>query len=203
MELDRGYLLAFEGVDGTGKSTHCKRLGEYLKKRGLPVLCLSEPTQGVWGQKIREILNKGRQGISPEEELDLFIKDRKEDVERNIGPALAEKKIVLIDRYYYSTAAYQGALGLDPESICRENERFAPAPNRVFIFVTPLETCLERIRKTRDSGTDSFEKLDYLKKVQRIFDTFTGPRFHRIDSSGPEDTVHAQLLKPINELFSL
>ena len=66
--------------------------------------------------KIRRLLSDGRQGISPQEELSWFINDRKEDIETNIMPALKKHKVVLMDRYYFSTAAYQGALGLDPRS---------------------------------------------------------------------------------------
>jgi len=201
LQVDRGYLIVFEGVDGTGKSTHCKLMAEHLEGKGFPVLRLAEPTRGFWGKKVREILAKGRGDVSPEEELAWFINDRKENVENNIRPALAQKKIVFMDRYYFSTAAYQGALGLNPDEILRENEAFAPVPDRVFIFSAPLEVCLERISKSRSSGPDSFEKLEYLKKVQKVFDTFTGPRFRRIDSSGSQEAVHAQLRNEICELF--
>lgn len=198
----RGHLIAFEGIDGTGKSTHCRLLADFLESRGFPVLRLREPTQGIWGKKIREIIGQGRKGLAPEDELELFIKDRKEDVELNILPALKEKKLVLIDRYYHSTAAYQGALGLDPERICRENEIFAPVPDRVFIFISPLETCLRRIAASRSSGPDSFETHEYLQKVQRIFDAFSGSRFRRIDSSGEYEAVQARLRNEMEEFLT-
>ncbi|MFQ5671564.1 MAG: dTMP kinase [Nitrospinales bacterium] len=201
MKLDRGYLIVFEGIDGTGKSTHCHLLTEYFQDNGLPVLRLREPTQGVWGRKIRNLLVQGRGGVTPEEELAWFINDRKEDVERNIRPALDQKKIILMDRYYFSTTAYQGALGLNPETILRENEAFAPAPDRVFIFTAPLPVCLERIRQSRNSGPDTFEKLEYLEKVQKIFDTFTGPRFRRVDSSASQEKVQARLRDEMVALF--
>lgn len=194
-------MIVFEGIDGTGKSTHCKLLLEYLQARGFSVISLSEPTRGAWGKKIRDLLVKGREGVSSEEELSWFINDRKENVERNILPALAQNKVVLMDRYYYSTAAYQGALGLDREKILRENQRFAPLPDRVFIFAAPLETCLERIKTQRVSGPDSFERFDYLEKVQRIFDSFVGSRFRRIDSSAPREAVHAQIRKEVEALL--
>ena len=203
MQIDRGYLIAFEGIDGTGKSTQCKLLAEHLKEEGFPVLHLVEPTQGIWGGKIRDILSKGRGNVSPEEELTWFINDRKEDVDQNIHPALNDKKIVLMDRYYFSTTAYQGALGLNPDEILKENEAFAPLPDRVYIFKAPLEVCLERISKSRSSGPDSFEKLEYLKKVQEIFDTFTGPQFRRIDSTNSQEAVHEQLRNEVCGLFPI
>jgi len=202
LKLDRGYLIVFEGIDGTGKSTHCRMLGDYLKSRGLPVERLFEPTKGHWGMKIRKLLMEGRGETPPDEELSWFINDRKEDVEKNIRPALAEKKIVLLDRYYYSTAAYQGALGLDPLKICRDNEIFAPKPDRVFLFTTSPEHCLDRIRKSREEHS-TFERLDYLQKVQTIFDSFSDPVIHRIDSIPPAEEVHGKLRREVDALLSL
>jgi dTMP kinase len=201
LSVERGYLFAFEGIDGAGKSSCLKTLGDRLTSLRYPVVLLREPTNGIYGKKIREILIKGREGISPEEELLLFINDRKENVERNISPALNDNKIVLIDRYYYSTAAYQGALGLDPKKICLDNEKFAPRPDRVFLFKAPVTLCLERIGKNRSGGPDAFEKQDYLSKVQSIFDQFTGDHFRRIDSSLPFEEVVSKLVEELKEFF--
>ena len=201
MLVDRGYLFAFEGIDGVGKSSRQKQLGDKLSALGYPVVLLREPTNGVYGKRIREILTQGRDGVSPEEELALFISDRKENVEQNISPALHDKKIILIDRYYYSTAAYQGALGFDPKKICADNEKFAPRPDRVFLFKAPIELCLERIGKNRSGGPDAFEKQDYLSKVQTVFDQFTGDHFRRIDSSLPFEQVVLKLVEELKEFF--
>lgn len=200
MHLDRGYLIVFEGIDGTGKSTHCRLLAEHLKQKGFSVKPLFEPTRGFWGGKIRNILAKGRGDISPEEELNWFINDRKENVEKNILPALNERKIILIDRYYFSTVAYQGALGLDPDKILKDNEAFAPLPDRVYLFMAPVEVCLDRISNSRSSGFTSFENLEYLRKVQEIFNSFSGPQFRRIDSTTCQEEVQTQLN---NDLFEL
>ncbi len=201
MLVERGYLFAFEGIDGAGKSSCLKELGDRLTALGYPVVLLREPTNGPYGKKIREILTQGRDGISPEEELALFINDRKENVEQNISPALNKNKIVLIDRYYYSTAAYQGALGFDPEKICEDNEKFAPRPDRVFLFKAPIELCLERIGKNRSGGPDAFEKQDYLSKVQTVFDQFTGDHFSRIDGSLPFERVVSKVIEELKEFF--
>ena len=166
--MEQGYLIALEGVDGTGKSTQCGLLADYLESCSFPVVRLREPTTGVWGQKIRKILTEGRGDVTPEEELQYFINDRKEDVEQNIAPALEQGKIALIDRYYYSTAAYQGALGFDPVKIIKDNELFAPRPDLLFIIQGSLDESFRRIEQGRDSFS-SFEKRDYLEKVQKIF----------------------------------
>ncbi len=200
--MDRGYLIALEGVDGTGKSTQCGLLADYLESSGCPVVRLREPTAGVWGQKIRKILSEGRGGITPEEELKYFINDRKEDVERNIAPALEQGKVVLIDRYYYSTAAYQGALGFDPVKIIKDNEAFAPRPDCVFIIQVSLDESFRRIEQGRDE-ISAFEKREYLEKVVKIFDTFTGEHIRRIDSGPPVEQVQAVLRREVNALLGL
>ena len=198
--MKRGLLIVFEGIDGTGKSTQCELLARSLTERHMLNIALAEPTRGTWGTKIRRLLSEGRQGISPQEELSWFVNDRKEDIELNIMPALQDNKVVLMDRYYFSTAAYQGALGLDPEQIRLENETFAPIPDRVLIFLTSPETCLERIESSRDQKS-AFEKLDYLKNVQEIFKSFAGPNIRFIDSIGSVSEVHEKVLSSIEDLF--
>ena len=198
--MNRGFLIVFEGIDGTGKSTQCELLAKSLTERHMLNIALAEPTRGTWGTKIRRLLSEGRQGISPQDELSWFVNDRKEDIELNIMPALQDNKVVLMDRYYFSTAAYQGALGLNPEQIRLENETFAPIPDRVLIFLTSPETCLERIESTRDQKS-AFEKLDYLRNVQEIFKSFTGPNIRFIDSVGSVPEVHEKVLSAIEDLF--
>ncbi len=202
MTLDRGYLIAFEGIDGTGKSTQCGLLVDHLSGRGVPVLRLREPTEGQWGQKIRTLLNEGRGDVTPEEELQYFINDRREDVEKNIQPGLKEKKIVVIDRYYYSTAAYQGAIGFDPETICKENEEFAPRPDRLFIFRGTLDASLNRIQEGRGSFS-SFEKREYLEKVQAIFDSFEGDHVIRVNSDRSIEEVHQSIVQEVDKLLGI
>ncbi len=200
--MKQGYLIALEGVDGTGKSTQCGLLAKYLESAGYPVVRLREPTRGVWGQKIRKILTEGRGDVSPKEELQYFINDRKEDVEQNIAPALERGEIVLIDRYYYSTAAYQGALGFDPKQIIKDNEAFAPRPDLLLIIQVSLDESFRRIEQGRDSFS-SFEKREYLEKVQKIFDTFAGDHIRRIDSDPPAEEVQQVLRQEVNALLGL
>ncbi len=190
--MHKGILIAGEGIDGAGKSTHMKLLADRLKEAGHDVVRLREPTDGPWGQKIRKLLTEGRDGVTAEEELSWFINDRREDVETNIKPALERGAIVVIDRYYYSTAAYQGALGFNPETIIRDNEAFAPRPDLVLLFCIDPEKGLERIAGSRE-GFSSFEKLDYLRRVKANFDSFTGPHIQRIDADRAKEIVEADV----------
>ncbi|HSH14189.1 MAG TPA: dTMP kinase, partial [Desulfurivibrionaceae bacterium] len=128
----RGLLIAVEGIDGTGKSSQVRLLAETLKGKGYPVVVTREPTDGPYGRQIRSFFLK-RQQLSPEAELELFMNDRRQHVRELVAPALAAGEIVITDRYYLSTAAYQGAAGRDPEEIMTANEAFAPVPDLVLL----------------------------------------------------------------------
>ncbi|MCP8310143.1 MAG: dTMP kinase, partial [Candidatus Methylarchaceae archaeon HK01M] len=100
--LKKGLLIAIEGIDGAGKTTNAELLRNVLHKDGYSVTLLHEPTEGKWGKKIAELAMKGLDDINPETEFELFCKDRREDVENNIKPALKRRDIVIMDRYYLS-----------------------------------------------------------------------------------------------------
>ena len=200
--MNRGLLIVFEGIDGSGKSTQCRMLADLLNKKGIANISLAEPTRGKWGMKIRQLLAKGRNGISANEELEWFMNDRREDVKQNIEPALKAGKVVLMDRYYFSTAAYQGALGFDPEKIRVDNERFAPIPDRVLIFHNSPEKSLERIESSREEKS-AFEKRGYLIEVQTIFKSFTGPNIRYVSSDSSLEKVYEQVLCEVQDLFEV
>jgi dTMP kinase len=168
----RGLLITIEGIDGSGKSTQVEVLVNHLRKCGLDVVQLREPTNGPWGKKIKKLAKKGRT-VSPKEEFELFLKDRKDDVKKNIIPALKKGKIVVMDRYYYSTMAYQGALGLKVEDIRKTNEKFAPVPDLVIIIDMDPEIGLSRIENKRKEGPDHFESFEYQEKVSENFQKMT------------------------------
>jgi dTMP kinase len=167
-ELNRGILIAIEGIDGAGKTTQVRILSETLARAGLSVVTLKEPTDGQWGQKIRTLATKGR-NLSPRDEMLLFLNDRLEDVERNIRPSLAERKIVLMDRYYLSNIAYQGAIGLDTTEIRTTNEKFAPVPDLVLILDVAPSIGQSRLVNGRKETPNHFESEEYLEKVRREF----------------------------------
>lgn len=155
-------LIAIEGIDGSGKTSLARYLEKKLKEIGFDTILLKEPTKSEYGKKIMKSDN-----LSPEEELELFILDRKYDVENNILPALRDGKLVIMDRYYYSTMAYQGALGLSVEEIRKKNEEIAPKPDLVIFLDIDPEKAVRRV--SRRGKPDRFENPDYLKRVREIF----------------------------------
>jgi len=189
--LQKGILIVFEGIDGSGKSTQAEILLERLQEEDFDAVYFREPSKGKWGRKIKKkALHPD--SLSPEEELDLFQKDRRENVEKNLKPALKKKRIVILDRYYYSTIAYQGAKGIDEKLIRRMNEEFVVEPDLVFIFDIDPKKGLERIenRKKKDK---LFEREDYLVKVREIFRSFKGEKFVYIDALKSKEEISKEI----------
>ncbi len=168
-KLAKGVLFAIEGIDGAGKSTQTLRLKDYLERKGYSTLLLHEPTEGKWGKKIRRIAETGRESIPMKTQFKYFFEDRKEDVEKNIRPALDANKIVIMDRYYFSNVAYQGTDGIDPHYILQQNEKIAPKPDLTIILDVAPEAALARIKNHRISKPNFFEKPKYLGNVREQF----------------------------------
>lgn len=190
-----GILVAFEGIDGVGKTTQQRCAAERLRNLGYDVLAIHEPTDGKYGALLRRSATEGR--LSAEAERDLFIADRKEDVSNNILPALKRGSIVLMDRYYFSSIAYQGARGLDPKQIQSLNEEFAPIPSLLVILDLPVNDAIRRITHNRGDIANAFEKEEYLESVKHVFDQFDLPYLHRIDGKLPIETITDTVISSI------
>jgi dTMP kinase len=200
-KLKKGLLIVFEGIDGCGKSTQARLAYEYVINSGYEAIALKEYTNGKWGQKIKELSQKGRKNVTPYEEFELFRKDRIEDVELNIKPALRSKKIIILDRYYFSSMAYQGGRGLDVKMIQEENEKIAPIPDMVFYIRVDINTGLKRIFSNRKNQFDDFEKKTFLKKVVQIFDNMKFDYFITINGDREVDTIHQEIKSHIDKLI--
>ncbi len=196
---DMGLLIVFEGIDGSGKSLQHEKAAEWLLSEGRSVLALREPTDGPHGQKLRGSALEGR--LSPAEELELFIEDRRWNVDKNILPALAEGKIVLLDRYYFSTIAYQSARGLDAQEIKDRNEAFAPIPDLVLLFDLDPDAALERIRKNRGETPNLFEKAEYLRLVRQKFLQLDDAYITKIDALRSIEEVWQQVEEAIKAVL--
>lgn len=179
----QGLFLVFEGIDGSGKSTQAQLLYETLVYKGIQVVLTKEPTDGPFGKRLRQLAQKGRDEITLQEEYALFIQDRAEHVENELIPQLAQGAVVVCDRYYYSTMAYQGALGMDPETIYAENVRRFPTPDKVLCITVSPRTGRSRITSGRKETPNLFEKKAYLTKVAALFDAMPYDEIVRIDGT--------------------
>jgi len=196
-------FITFEGVEGSGKSTQVKLLGEYLISKNVPLLLTQEPSGTPIGRKIGDILfNRSHQAMCPETELLLFCAARAQHVREAVLPALHEGKYVLCDRFSDATFAYQAAgRGLDADFIKVINDYCASQlePDLTLLFDLPVETGLQRAG-TRDaclqdpSSADRFEKekLDFHNRVRQGYLSLCSAnpgRFRVIDASRTVDRI--------------
>jgi len=179
--VKRGSFVAFEGIDGSGKSTQVAALAEALASAGARVLATREPTAGATGRRIRAMATSG-ESVAPEQELAWFVEDRREHVEQVIRPALAEGRVVICDRYFLSTVAYQGARGLDWQAILAASEREFPLPDLALVLEVDPATGLARTRLRGRPAEPAFEALDYLERVAAIFAAIDRPYVERLDA---------------------
>ena len=192
-----GVLVNLEGIDGCGKSTQSKLLLEKLEEEGEKVIILKEPTKRPHGQKLWDVLH-GKRKASNEEILELFVLDRKQHVEEKIQPALDDGTVVLMDRYYYSSMAYQVAGGIDVEEI-RKKHVFAPKPDVVLIFDLPVSVALERVKGHSDA--DEFEKEEHLEKVREAYlDLGNDPLVRIVDATGTPEEIFGNVWKLVSEV---
>ena len=172
-----------------------------LAAQGFDSIYVKEPTDGPWGQKIREIAKNGRQDITPEQELEYFILDREADVAETIRPKLDGGGVVIADRYYYSTIAYQSHLGLEPDFI-RDKNRDFPVPDIVFILDITVETGQMRISQGRgETANLGYEQADFLAGVKAVFDGLTDENIVRIDGALGVDDVSAAVWEKVSGLI--
>jgi dTMP kinase len=203
-----GQFITFEGIEGCGKTTQIKRAGEYLTQRGIPFIITEEPGGTPIGRTIREILlNKGSLGeINSETELLLFSAARSQHVRDVIIPALKACRLVLCDRFYDATLAYQGyGRGLDIDFI-RAMNAFSSAnvkPALTFLLDLPVEIGLKRamnrISRIKDGrAEDRFERedMEFHKRVRTAYLSLAEQdknRFRIINGTQDIETVHQEI----------
>jgi dTMP kinase len=163
----RSLFVCVEGLDGCGKTTQTQLLVERLRKRGYNVVYTAEPSRGKIGKFIKEYCLHGEKRVSSIVEALLFAADRFEHLENEVIPALNEGKIVVSDRYVYSSLAYQGAAGLDLKWIEKINEHATHPDLAVFIDVEP-ETVIQRLKPKKSV----MENLETQRKVRGVYMKF-------------------------------
>ena len=186
----KGFFICVEGLDGCGKTTQAKLLVHRLKS-GYNAVYTAEPTQGSVGRFIKEYcLDVKQRGSSVVEAL-LFAADRSEHVEKEILPPLNAGKLVISDRYLYSSLAYQGAAGVDLDWIRQINKHAIKPSLAVFIDVQP-ETVVQRLKPNRSV----MENLETQRRVREVYLRFVeNGELTPIDGNSSKERVGGDLLE--------
>ena len=183
---ERGSFIVLEGIDGSGKTTQIARIVAWLRERGLRVVETHEPTEGVWGSRYRSWA-RGEISATPEDVLRFFVEDRREHAVQLINPELRRGSVVISDRYYYSTLAYQAAHGIDRATLTEQLEiDELPQPDLALWLRLPVALALERAGAT---AVEPFEKASFLERVETEYERMG---LVEIDASGtPRAVEHA------------
>ncbi|HOA98445.1 MAG TPA: dTMP kinase [Candidatus Atribacteria bacterium] len=167
-----GFLITLEGIEGSGKTTHARRLFSFLKESGIPCLLTREPGGTPMGEKIRDILLNPESGvIDPLAETFLFEASRREHVKEVINPALHEGKVVICVRFTDSTLAYQGyGRGVPLSYLCYLNDIATEGvmPDLTVLFDVEPEVGLARSFSHTEEEELRFEK-EFLASKEFLF----------------------------------
>ncbi len=204
---ERGTLIVFEGGEGSGKSTQLRLLSRDLEQRSIPHVCLREPGGTPLGTEVRRLLLDRASDIVPRAEALLFMASRAQLVEREIRPALERGDLVLLDRFFLSTFAYQIAGHGLPDDEVRAANRFATgglSPELTLLFTFPVEDGLARAAR-RPAAHDRMEAMGetFHRRVAAAFSIFADPAWQAehpecgpivpVDAKGSEDDVMARV----------
>ena len=202
----RGRFIVVEGIDGSGKSTLAARLAEDLARRGRRVLRTREPGGTDISERIREILlDADHAEMTPFTEFFLYMASRAQLVEQVIRPALRRGTDVVCDRYYYSTAAYQGAAGrIGVRTVLDVAEKVARFERPDVVALLDLPPAAARARRTGARDRVERKGLAYQQRVRRGFLLMARRerrRFRVIDASQPVEDVFRDLREAVNRVL--
>jgi len=206
----KGKFIVFEGVDGSGKTTQLKLLGERLEQRGYRVLYTREPGGTPVGEAVRKILLDPKHNeLNPVAESLLYAAARAQHVAQVIKPALLEGQIVLCDRFVDSSLAYQGfARGLSIELLDKINELATAGlrPDLVLLLDFVSAAGLERIAGAgRAADRIEQESLAFHRKVRDGYLTLARrdpQRYRVIDANGTIEQIHRDILGFVEEILA-
>lgn len=187
----RGFFICVEGLDGCGKTTQTKLLVRRLRRKRYDAIYTAEPSRGKIGKFIKRHCLHSEKRVSSIIEALLFAADRFEHVEDVIVPAIGKGKIVVSDRYVYSSLAYQGAAGLDLEWIEKVNEH-AIRPDLAFFIDVKPEIVVKRLKPRKSV----MENLQTQQKVREVYMKFVeNGELVKIDGNGSVQEVAESILK--------
>ena len=203
-----GRFITLEGGEGGGKSTQARRIADALAARGLPVLLTREPGGSPGSEVLRNLLLGGEISWSPPAEVLLHFAHRAEHVEKTIRPALAAGMWVICDRFYDSTAVYQGdGQGADRRQIAALIALLDFRPNLTLILDIPVATTVARLRSW-GGGADRYESMGegFFARVRDGFLAIAAAEPERcvvVDGTAEPDAVTAALLAAMDARLKL
>jgi dTMP kinase len=194
---EKGFFICVEGLDGCGKTTQTKLLVKRLRKTGYDAVYTAEPSRGRIGMFIKRYCLHGEKRVSAIIEALLFAADRFEHVEKEVVPALDGGKIVVSDRYVYSSLAYQGAAGLDLKWIEMVNEHAIRPDLAIFVDVEPVAV-VRRLKPKKSV----MEDLETQYKVREVYMNFVEKgELVKINGGKSKREVADNILKLVLKFF--
>ncbi|MFA5084059.1 MAG: dTMP kinase [Candidatus Paceibacterota bacterium] len=192
-----GKFIVFEGLDGSGQSTQAGLLKNFLVKKGCRTVLTKESTMdSAAGRLIRKVLD-GKKKIPPKKLQELYAEDREQHLKKVVVPNLKKGKIVISDRYFFSSFAY-GSLDAPLSYLLKINDKFL-MPDLAFFINTKPETCVLRIER-RGKKKTLFERKEKLKKVHQNYKKII-KKFRNviiIDGEGSIKETHRRIIKKIS-----
>ena len=205
--MSHGRLIVFEGPEGVGKTTQLGLLGEWLDERAIAHIRVREPGGTALGNEIRRLLLDPANEVNARAEALLFMASRAALVDRVVAPAIARGELVLADRFFLSTYAYQVAGRGLPESDIRSTNRFATGglvPDLTLLFSAPQGERSQRQQRRGSSDRIENEGTDFHRSVADAFETFLSPDWQRshpecgpiaaVDACGSQQEVLERVL---------
>lgn len=200
-------LITFEGIDGCGKTTQIKFLTDYLNKKNLPVTVFREPGGTILSEKIRELLLHEPEDMDFRTELLLFSAARSQLIKEKVIPLLEKEEIVILDRYYDSTVAYQGygrnSTNIDHIHFINKLATHNTVPDITFYLKITPDIASDRIKKSQKDRMESAGK-DFFERVKKGYDLLAkeNRRITTVDSARDPDIVFQDILAAFESEFS-
>jgi dTMP kinase len=197
--------IVIEGLDGAGGTTQCRLLKSWLEQHGQTVVLTNEPTDLPVGSFIRQVLQDPNSTIGDSVLPYLFAADRQHHLDTRVIPSLKNGSIVISDRYYHSSLAYQ-SLSLDFDLVAKINSPF-PEPSVTFFLQLEPEISFERVQ-LRGLPMERFETLDKLRTISQSYDKVIqyckskGENIICIDATQTINEIHESICQYIQPMLN-